>query len=129
MAKQRILIIEDDQALAPLISDHLMSEGFETDTAADGEGGLAAAEKKPDLILLDILLPKMNGFAVMKAIREKDAWGASVPVIIFSNLSPDDERAVANVAAYAPAFYLVKSEHSLSDLVRKIREVLSSGSQ
>jgi DNA-binding response OmpR family regulator len=126
MDKKRILIIEDDEALASLLSEQLRSEGFDVEMAADGETGLEAAKKKPDLILLDILLPKRDGFSVMKTIREKDEWGATVPIVIASNLNPDDDKAINTVATYAPAFYLVKSEHSLTDIVQKIKDTLSS---
>ena len=123
MIKKLILVVEDDTVSASLLSDKLVSAGFEAEVAIDGEKGLEATKKKPDLILLDIMLPKMDGLTLMKAIREGGEWGAQVPIIITSNLSPDDE-AIDKVATYSPVFYLMKAEHSLDDIVEKTKEVL-----
>ncbi len=123
MTKKHILVVEDDTVSASLLSDKLVSAGFEVEVAADGEQGLEATKNKPDLILLDILLPKMDGMALMKALREGGEWGAQVPIIITSNLSPDD-GAINKVATYAPVFYLMKAEHSLDDVVEKTKEIL-----
>lgn len=129
MDKKHILVVEDDNTLASLLSERLMSAGFEVEIATDGEAGLQAALKKPDLILLDILLPKQDGFAVMKTIREKDEWGARVPIVIASNLNPDDDKVINSVATYSPVFYLIKSEHSLGDIIEKIKDILSPRSR
>jgi DNA-binding response OmpR family regulator len=124
MNKKRILVVEDDTALAGQLSERLVSAGFEVEVAIDGEKALQAAEKKPDLIMLDILLPKMDGISVMKEIRSKTEWGIHVPIIIASNLNPNDDKVINSVATYSPIFYLIKSEHSLEDIVEKVKEVL-----
>jgi DNA-binding response OmpR family regulator len=124
MDKKHILIVEDDADLASLLSERLASAGFAVEVAADGEKALEAAKKEPDLIMLDILLPKLNGLSVLKTIREKSAWGANVSVIIMSNLNPDDNKVINAVSSYSPVFYLVKAEHSLGDIVEKIKSIL-----
>lgn len=126
MDKKHILIIEDDKALASLLSERLTTDGFEVETTEDGEKGLQAAEKKPDLIMLNIMLPKVDGLTVMKTIRSKSDWGIHVPIIIISNLSPDDEKIINSVATFSPVFYLVKSEHSLNEIVEKTKSILIS---
>lgn len=125
MEKKRILIIEDDVNLAGLLSEKLNSSGFETEIAPDGEKGLEATERQPDLILLDIMLPKLSGLDVMKAIREKSNWGMAVPIVITSNLNPDDDQIINSIANYNPVFYLVKAEYSLDDIIQKVRDILS----
>lgn len=122
--KESILIIEDDSSLVSLLSGRLESAGYKTEIATDGEKALIEIEKKPDLILLDIMLPKLSGLDVMKIIREKDEWGKKVPIIITSNLNPDDDHIISSVAKYSPAFYLVKANYSLEEIVEKIKSVL-----
>ena len=125
MNKKRILIIEDDVGLANLIKGRLESSGYEVSIAEDGEKGITEAEKKPDLILLDIMLPKISGLDVMKTIRTKGEWGMSVPIIITSNLSPDDDNIINSIAEHSPVFYLVKAEYSLEEIIEKTKNILS----
>ena len=124
--KKNILVIEDDAALASLLTGGLVSAGFEVEVAVDGEMGLKAIEKKPDLILLDIMLPKMDGLTLMQKIREKDEWGVHVPIIIASNLSPDDSKVLKSVSTYPPIFFLVKADNSIDAIVEKVSEILKS---
>lgn len=124
MDKKHILIVEDDAALASFLSEKLISEGFGVEIAIDGEKALQMIGNKPDLILLDIMLPKIDGLVVMKAIREAGEWGTKVPIIIHSNLSPDDGHVINSVTTCSPAYYLVKSEHSLDDVVKHVKNVI-----
>ena len=120
----KILVIEDDAGLIKMYHEKLTEEGFEVYDEGDGEGGLARALKEhPDLILLDINLPKMDGITVMKKLRE-DAWGRSVPIVIVSNLNANDERMRA-VVKNEPAYYLLKPDYTLEDVLSKIKEVLN----
>lgn len=124
--KQTILIVEDDLPVLNALADKLAREGFGILQAQDGEAGLALADKDhPDLILLDILLPKMDGLTMMKKLRAGSVWGKGVPIILLTNLSPDDEKINASVAESEPAYYIVKTDLSMSDLVEKIRERLN----
>ena len=120
---KQLLIVEDDIALGSALSEKFTHEGFLVSRAKDGVEGLAKSKKThPDLILLDILLPKMDGISMMKKLR-KDAWGKRVPIVLLTNLSFDDER-MRDVVEYQPAFYLVKSEWRLEDIVKKVKECL-----
>jgi len=99
MAK-RVLYIEDEEFFAKIISKQLTEAGFEVVTAADGEGGLKAAQSESfDLIFLDIILPKLGGFDVLKALKGNPAT-KTIPVIILSNLSSkEDERKARELGA------------------------------
>ena len=118
-----ILIVEDDAALLRALSDKLLREGFHIYTALNGESGLSLAlEKQPDLILLDVLLPKIGGVTFLQKITE-DAWGKSVPVIAITNssdskLEEDVREAGANIVEY-----LVKASFTLKDIVEKVKEI------
>lgn len=104
----------------------LKDEGFEMISALDGEIGLRQArEKMPDLIILDLVLPKKDGFEALKELKS-DAGLASIPVIVLTNLegSQDVERALS-LGAFT---YLVKANYSLDDMVEKIKQVLGDES-
>ena len=103
------------------LADNLTQAGFEIIKAEDGEKGLVSAlDAKPDLILLDILLPKMDGITLLKKLRQ-DAWGKRVPVIILTNLnSPKD---IAEAVEWAEE-YLIKSEWKIEDVIGRVREKL-----
>lgn len=120
----KILIVEDDTSLLRAYMEKLTREGFEVQAAEDGESGLDLALKEhPDLILLDIILPKMSGMDVMKMLRA-DEWGNKVPVIVLTNLEADSER-VREITRGEPAYYLVKLNYTIADVVAKIKEVLA----
>lgn len=125
-ANKKILIIEeieDDASLRAVIHDKLSREGFGVIEAKDGEEGLALAlSEKPDLILLDIVMPKMDGVTMLKKLREANEWGKNIPVILLTNLSADNEKMNQMITDYEPAYYLVKSNWSLHDLIEKIKE-------
>ena len=121
-----IEVVEDDTSLANVLQDKFKLEGFDAVMAKDGEEGLAVAlSKHPDLILLDIMMPKMDGITMMKKLRNGDEWGKNVPIILLTNLSADDEKINWAIAENAPAYYLMKSNWTINDLVEKIRERLS----
>ncbi len=121
--KRTILIVEDDPPVLNALVDKLTREGFNVLQTKNGEEGLVAANRDhPDLLLLDILMPKMDGLAMMKKLRAESAWGKHVPIILLTNLSPDEERINASIAENEPAYYLVKTNLSMSDLVEKIKE-------
>jgi DNA-binding response OmpR family regulator len=119
---KKILIIEDDIALASILADGLGQSGYATIMARDGEEGLALAlEKKPDLILLDIILPKLDGISMLKKLRQ-DAWGKTALVIILTNLnSPND---IAEAVEWAQD-YLVKADWKIEDIIKHVKEKLA----
>lgn len=118
--------IEDDTSLRNVLHDKFSLEGFSVLAEKDGEAGLATAlRERPDLILLDIVMPKMDGITMMKKLRQANEWGKNVPIILLTNLSADEDRINQAIAENEPAYYLVKSNWTLSDLLEKIRDRLS----
>lgn len=123
-AGRRILIIEDEAPMQKALSDALSSLGFTTLQSRDGEEGIQVALKEhPSLILLDILMPKMDGMSMMKRLRD-DAWGKTVPVIILTNVSPDADSTMEAIVQHQPAYYLVKSDTKIEGVLEKVKEIL-----
>jgi len=124
--KEKILIVEDDIPVMRAISDKLNREGFKVIEAVNGKEGLSLAfAEKPDIILLDILMPVMDGPAMMQKLREDGVWGKTVPIIMLTNLSTAaDMKTVKVVIEAEPIYYLVKSNWSMTDVVGKVKEVL-----
>jgi len=118
---KKILIIEDDKFLRELISNKLAKRGYELIQAVDGEQGFEKTKKeKPDVILLDLILPGIDGFEVLSKIRkEKDI--AETPVLILSNLGQkEDIEKALNLGA---ADYLIKAHFTPEEIVEKIGEM------
>ncbi|MCU0653290.1 MAG: response regulator [Candidatus Pacebacteria bacterium] len=113
--KKRILIVDDEAVLVDLMRTKLTQHGFDIVVAHDGEEGLQKAlEARPDLILMDIVMPRMDGITVVKKLRQ-DPWGKTVPVIILTNLNTAET--VENSIASGVYDYLVKIDYTLDDLV------------
>lgn len=119
---KKILFIEDEPALRQAFADYLQKNGYAVDQISDGEAGVAAARTgKPDLILLDLILPKKNGFEVLADLK-KDPATADVPVMVLTNLeSPEDIDRAMEAGAVA---YLVKTNYQLADVLEKVRSVV-----
>lgn len=118
----KILIIEDEALMAAALKKKLESEGFQSLWANDGAEGLKVAlDKHPDLILLDIVLPTMDGMTVLGKLRE-DAWGKDVPVIILSNLS--SAATIEKGKEKGVNTYLVKTDWKLSEVIQKVKHEL-----
>ena len=118
-----ILFIEDEQHLQKILGLRLGKEGFKVLNALNGEAGLKLAkEKKPDLILLDIIMPLKDGSEVFETLK-KDPETKDIPVMILTNL--DTERDVQKMLELGATTYLIKADYSLSDLVTKIKEACS----
>lgn len=114
-----VLIVEDESDLREALNSALSNEGFTVEHAADGESGLATAlDKKPDLILLDITMPKKDGLEVLRDLRS-DAWGKGVKVIVMTN--HDDMGKIAEVLEAGGDEYVVKNDVSLGDIVNKVK--------
>lgn len=120
--RKKILIIEDEKHMREALIMWLSRENFRVFAGRDGEEGLQIAfEEKPDLILMDILMPKLNGMKLLAKIR-KNPWGSQVPIVVLSNFSEDDM--VKEAKSEAVEIYLIKSEWSLKDITAKVKEVL-----
>jgi len=124
MGGVRILVIEDDQFLRDLLKTKLNKEGFSVETAIDGPEGLEKILKeKPDLILLDIILPGIDGFEILKKIRKDVKTDiASMPTILLSNLG--QEADVEKGRALGADDYLIKSNFTIDEIIAKIHKVL-----
>lgn len=124
--KKKILIIEDEVSQRKALVDKFIREGFSVLEARDGEEGLRVALKEqPNIILLDIIMPKMDGMTVMKKLRQENEWGKKVPIILLTNLSSDDDKTMNRIKEDSPAYYLVKANLKIGDLVEKVKEQLA----
>lgn len=123
-AMKYILIIEDDEYISDVYQKKLSLEGFETALARDGEEALRMIrERKPDLVLLDIVIPLKDGFQVLSEIRSDDRL-KEIRVLVMSNLSQGKD--VARAKELGAVDYMVKSNVSLPDMVKRIRKVVLS---
>ncbi len=117
-----LLLVEDDPALAQPLSGQLEKEGFQVLKAQNGEEGLESAKQHhPDLILLDIVMPKMNGLTMLEKLRE-DEWGKSAQVIMLTNFS--DLGNVSQALKNDVTDYIVKSDWSLDQVISKVKTKL-----
>jgi CheY-like chemotaxis protein len=115
--KKTILVVEDDASMRRALKAKLTHEGFDVVEAVNGEEGLSLAlSGHPDLILLDILMPKMTGEEMLRELR-KDEWGGNVPVILLTNVTFLQDRDTPDRTSE----YLLKSNTELSELIEKIR--------
>ena len=118
--KKKILVIEDEATLQKALNDILSQEGYDVLSALDGVSGLDLALKEnPDLILLDIILPKLDGFEVLKKLKEENS---QIPIIILTNLS--DINDIQKALDLGATTYLVKADFHLDDVLKKIKETL-----
>lgn len=123
MAKKgKILFVEDESSLQKTFSDMLSGEGYEIISALDGETGLRMAkEMVPDLILLDLVLPKKHGFEVLKELKE-DEKTKNLPVIILTNLGQAED--VEQALSLGATTYLVKSNYTLSEVLEMVEKAM-----
>jgi DNA-binding response OmpR family regulator len=118
----KVLIIEDDDFLRSLAVTKLEKEGLAVTMAANGQEGLAqVAATAPDLIILDLMLPIMSGFDVLKTLKASDTT-KNIKVIVFSNLG--EESDIKTCLDLGANDYLVKANFTLDELVEKIKELL-----
>lgn len=119
--KHKVLIIEDNKELLEMTKFKLIKEGFDVTVAEDGEKGLlVAVDLKPDIILLDVLTPNMNGWEVLKAIKNNTSLKAKILVV--SNLGSDEQ--IQKAKELGADGYLVKANSTMEILLSKVREQL-----
>ncbi|OGE84548.1 MAG: hypothetical protein A3B23_03005 [Candidatus Colwellbacteria bacterium RIFCSPLOWO2_01_FULL_48_10] len=124
---KKVLVIEDEESMRKALVRELVRQEFTALEAANGKEGLEMAlRERPDMILLDIIMPVMDGLTMLGKLREQGEWGKGVPVIILTNLSADSEKIISGVAKHEPAFYMVKVNWQPHDVVDRVRERLSS---
>ena len=122
----KILVVEDDQFLSTLLKNRLVKDGFEVVVADDGPKAVALTKlEKPDLVLLDIILPGMSGFEVFEAMRGNPQFQGehAPPVIIISNLGQESD--LERSRELGAVDYFVKARSSIDEIVKKTKEVLA----
>jgi len=121
---KKILIIEDDSFLSEMYSTKLTQDGFEVEVAIDGEQGLEKIKSvKPDLVLLDIVLPKMDGFEILENTK-KDKELQDIPIILLTNLGQKNE--IEKGLSLGADEYIIKAHFTPTAVVAKVKEVLKS---
>lgn len=124
MSKKKILIVEDESTLRKTMGEFLEMEGFNSVSASDGEMAVEIAKKEiPDLIILDIILPKKDGFEVLDELKS-DKKLENIPIILLSNLETAEH--IQRAFEKGVTTYLVKSDYKLEDVVKKIKEMLKA---
>jgi len=122
MFMKTILIIEDEPTLQKTLSLALQQEGYEIKNALDGEIGLKLAkETKPDLILLDLILPKIDGFEALEVLKNDDAT-KDIPIIVLTNLESTQE--IEKALVMGATTYLVKANYDLKNIIEKVKETI-----
>ncbi|HEY9585517.1 MAG TPA: response regulator [Candidatus Paceibacterota bacterium] len=120
----KILIIEDELMLSDMISTRFQQDKFQTFVANNGEVGLAmASDIHPDLILLDLIMPGLNGFEVLKKLKEKNSHLESIPVVVFSNLAQN--REIAESHRLGAIDFLVKADFTPRQIVERTKNILA----
>lgn len=121
----KILIIEDEQIMLNSLVEKFSGEGFDVIKAENGEEGLKKAlEFHPDIVLLDIIMPKMDGLAMLKKMRQ-DSWGENVKVVILTNA--EDNKRIAEGVEYGLTdkfSYLIKTDNTLDNIVEEVKKIL-----
>jgi len=123
---KRILVVEDDQFLRELYDELLREEGYEVDLSSDGEAGLAKfLAGGYDLILLDIMLPKMDGLEILRQLRDKHPVKPNGPVVLLTNLGQDS--IIKEGFSLGAAGYLIKSAMNPDQVLSEVKVFLSKG--
>src|SRR3989338_2368413 len=121
--KGKVLVVEDEEILLTALREELTTGGYEVEGAGDGVEGLEKTKSfKPDLILLDLLMPKMDGIEMLQKLKA-DSSTRDVPVVILTNLS--DYEKISEALSLGAMDYLVKANYKLEDLLEKVRTVLA----
>lgn len=123
--KKRILIVEDDRILVEMYKEKLRSAGFLVTTALDGKKALPKIKKGADLILLDILMPGLNGFEVLKKIQENDTQ-KNIPVLVLTNIGSDSfDKDKSLAMSLGATDYMIKALNTPEDVVNRINDILA----
>lgn len=117
---KKVLVVEDDRVLRKVVADHLKLDGFHVVEAEDGEAGLSLAlSEHPDVTLLDVVMPKMDGMTVLERIRENE-WGKNAKIIMLTNLS--DTEKISQAQEKGVSDYLVKADWDIQSIIEKVKE-------
>lgn len=123
MNRVLILVVEDEKFLAQALKDNLEAEGCIVDVATNGDEALQLFQKNtPRLVLLDLLMPKCDGFFVLKEVKKNPKW-KTIPIIVLSNLGGDDE--VKRALDLGANDFFVKSQHPIEQVISRVKEYLN----
>ena len=121
---KKILFIEDEDTLQKALGGFLKDAGYEVVNALDGEIGLELAlSENPDLILLDIVLPKINGFEVLKELKQKEET-KDIPVIVLTNMENIED--IDKIIQLGATTYMIKTEYKLEEVIEKVKGVIGN---
>jgi DNA-binding response OmpR family regulator len=119
------MLAEDDLILSKVIKEELESAGYEVSHVKDGDAAIKFIEKKkPNLVLLDILMPKVNGMEVLEHVKASSAT-KEIPVVMLTMLSSDDD--IKEALKLGASDYIVKSQHAVGEIVEKVNEFFDKG--
>jgi len=119
----KILVAEDDKLISNSLCEALKTNGYEPTPAYDGEQAVAMAkENKPDLLLLDIMMPKLDGISVLWELKSNPET-AKVPVIVLTNIG--DVETISKIIEAGAVDYLLKSDQSMDEIIQKVKDVLA----
>ncbi len=121
----KVLVVEDMEDIQQIYADELRAQGYVVFTASNGREGLEIAlREQPDLIVLDILMPMMDGLTMMSKLRRENLYGQRVSVILLTCLSSFEKTILEKISKYKPDFYLIKNSTTLEELTRKVNKLL-----
>lgn len=122
-----VLIVEDEDFLVRALEDNLVIQGYQVSIAKNGEEAIKRIKKnKPDLILLDLLMPKRDGFYVLEKMKKNPEWKL-IPVIVLSNLGED--TSISRALEMGADDYFVKSNHPIKKVLEKVKEYLEKSAR
>jgi len=120
----KILLVDDDALLVRMYQTKLKADGYEVETASDGaEGFNKTKEFKPDLVLLDVMMPRMNGFEMLKILKQNEST-KRVPVILLTNVGGSEADIEKGLSLGAVA-YIIKANYLPKEIVQKVKEILA----
>lgn len=122
MAAKKILLVEDERALRDMYTMKLTKEGYEVTAVEDGEQALTSAkEVKPDIVLLDVMIPKIDGFAVLEELRKTKGF-AKTPIIMLTNLGQKEDLEKGKKVGATD--YLIKADNTPASVAKKVADVI-----
>ena len=125
-SEKKVLIVEDDEAVLKALNAKLTQAGLIVLEARDGASGLATAlQEHPQLILLDILMPLMDGWETLKRLREDENWGKQASVVILTSLSADEDAQIRHIVELGPTLFMTKTDWKVEGVVNKVLEMLN----
>lgn len=118
----RILIVEDEDFLIRALVDNFEAEGFSVEKAVNGDEAIEQIGKqRPEMVLLDLLLPRKDGFAVLQEMKANPEWSL-IPVVVLSNLGGDEQ--IKRALEMGADDYFVKSQHPIEEVIQKVKDIL-----